>query len=549
MQKVLTSEEIREVDRQTSEQYGITPLLLMENAAHAAARVISDRLGGAVEGASILVLCGKGNNGGDGAALARVLWTQGANVEVCLIGLVSGTQGEARTNFEIIRKIVDRESFELDQADIALEEISSLEEWMEYDSFNFQSDDPDVIVDALFGIGLTHPLEGVYAEVAAFIHSYGVEEDGPLVVALDIPSGLCANSGKVDGIVPCADVTVTFTAPKPANILPPASRYNGDLAVAEIGSPCELINPLNSQLYLVTSEDAQRWLAASEFTPDSYKFQRGHALLIAGSADYSGAAVLCGDAAIRSGVGLATIACPESSRQAIIGRVQPEVMVRGLPETNKGAISAEAFNEIQKFTERKITAVAIGSGMSHDEETTRDLVRKVVEARTTPMVIDADGLNALAPFDIAGSEELPIILTPHAGEFKRLLGVVDDIVDPVASVREFAKLHRVYVVLKGERPMVAEPSGCVAVSPTGNSGLGKAGNGDTLTGLIVGFVAQAAAIGIGIFETLAAAVYIAGLAGDVADERFGKRVMTASDVRECFSDALKLVMEDDNRSL
>jgi len=534
---------MREVDRLTTVEYGIPSLLLMENAAQAAARVICQRLGGSVERSSILILCGKGNNGGDGAALARILWTQGANVEVCLIGLVSATNGDARTNFEILRKIADRETFELDQADLALEEISSIEEWLEYDSLNFQADDPDVIVDALFGTGLTHPLEGVYSEVAAFIHTYGVEPDGPLVVALDIPSGLSADSAKVDGIVPCADVTVTFTSPKPANILPPASRYNGDLAVAEIGSPCELINIANTKLYLATRQDAERWLAATEFTPDSYKFRRGHALVIAGSADYSGAAVLCGDAAIRSGVGLATIACPESSRQAIIGRVQPEVMVRGLPETKKGAISEDAFGEIQKFTERKITAVAIGSGMSHDEDTTRKFIRTVVENRTTPVIIDADGLNALAPFDLVGDNENPLILTPHYAEFKRLLGREDEIVDTVAAVREFAELHKVYVVLKGERPLIADPSGCVVVNPTGNSGLGKAGNGDTLTGLLVGFVGQAAALKIGIFETLVAGMYIAGLAGDIAEEKYGKRIMTASDVRECFYDALVAVVE------
>jgi NAD(P)H-hydrate epimerase len=244
----------------------------MENAAQAAARVICQRLGGSVEGSSILVLCGKGNIGGDGAALARILWTQGANVEVCLIGPVSATKGDARTNFEILRKIADRETFEIDQADIALEEISSLEEWMEYDSVNFQSDDPDVIVDALFGTGLTHSLEGVYAEVAAFIHAYSGEPDGPVVVALDVPSGLCSDHGTVDGVVPCADVTVTFTSPKPANLLPPASRYNGDVAVADIGSPCELVNRIHSQLYLATKDDAQRWLAATEFTPASHKF-------------------------------------------------------------------------------------------------------------------------------------------------------------------------------------------------------------------------------------------------------------------------------------
>ena len=545
MQKVLTAEQMREVDRLTTEEYGIPSLLLMENAAQAAARVICQRLGGSVEGSSVLVFCGKGNNGGDGAALARILWTQGANVEVCLIGLVSATKGDARTNFEILRKIADRETFEIEQGDIALEEISSLEEWMEYDSVNFQADDPDVIVDALFGTGLTHALEGVYAEVAAFIHAYGTEPDGPIVVALDIPSGLCSDHGEVKGIVPYADVTVTFTSPKPGNILPPASRYNGDLAVAEIGSPCELVNRIHSQMYLSTREDAQRWLAATEFTPDSHKFKRGHALLIAGSSDYSGAAVLCGDAAIRSGVGLATIACPETSRESIIARVQPEVMVRGLAATKKGAISEVALDEIIGFTERKITAVAIGSGMSHVEETTRNFVRKVVEARTTPVVIDADGLNALAPFDIAGSAELPLILTPHIGEFKRLLGIDDDPTDLLSSLRDFAQTHKVIVVLKGERSMIAEPSGCVVVNPTGNSGLGKAGNGDTLTGLIAGFAAQAVASEIGIFESVVAAVYIAGLAGDIAEEKYGKRVMTASDVRECFHDALVAAMADD----
>ena len=546
MQKVLTAEQMREVDRLTTAEYGIPSLLLMENAAQAAARVICQRLGGSVEGSSILVLCGKGNNGGDGAALARILWTQGANVEVCLVGLVSATKGDARTNFEILRKIADRETFEIDQADIALEEISSLEEWMEYDSVNFQSDDPDVIVDALFGTGLTHPLEGVYAEVAAFIHAYGTEPDGPVVVALDVPSGICADSGRIEGVVPCADVTVTFTSPKPANILPPASRYNGDLAVAEIGSPCDLVNRIHSQLYLSTKEDAQRWLAATEFTPDSYKFKRGHALLIAGSTDYTGAAVLCGDAAIRSGVGLATIACPESSRESIIARVQPEVMVRGLDDTEKGSISEKALDKVARFVERKITAVAIGSGMSHDEETTRNFVRKVVETRTTPVVIDADGLNALAPFDMAGSVEMPLVLTPHLGEFKRLLGVEDDPADLVSTLRDFAMTHKVIVVLKGERTMIAEPSGCVVINPTGNSGLAKAGNGDTLTGMIAGFVAQAAAIEIGIFESVVASVYLAGLAGDIAEEKYGKRVMTATDVRECFSEALAAVSEDDS---
>jgi hydroxyethylthiazole kinase-like uncharacterized protein yjeF len=543
MQKVLTAAEIRDVDRMTTDEYGIPSLLLMENAAQAAARVIADRLCGPVEGSSILILCGKGNNGGDGAALARILWTHGANVEVCLIGLISATKGDARTNFDILRRIADRETFDVVKADLAFEEIASLEEWMEYDSVNFQSDDPDVVVDALFGTGLTHPLEGVYAEVAAFIHSYGAEPDGPLVIAMDIPSGLNADSAEPIGIAPCVDVTVTFTAPKPGNVLPPASRYNGDLAVADIGSPCELIGRVHSKLYIATKEDAEKWLVATEFTPDSYKFRRGHALLIAGSADYSGAAVLCGNAAIRSGVGMVTIATPESSRQSIIARVQPEVIVRGVSETENGAVSDVALDDVATLVERKVSAVAVGSGMSSDDEATRRFIRQFVENRRTPVIIDADGLNSLAPFDIHGSNELPLVLTPHIGEFKRLLGS-DEIGDPVSAVREFAERHHVIVVLKGERPLIADPGGCVVVNPTGNSGLGKAGNGDTLTGLIAGFVAQAVELKVGVFESVVAAVYLAGVAGDIAEEKYGKRIMTAGDVRECFHDALTLVMEE-----
>src|SRR5688500_13614200 len=172
MRKVLTAAEMREIDRLTTEKYGIPSILLMENAAHAAARVITEKLGGSVTDRSILVLCGKGNNGGDGAALARILWQQGADVEVCLFGLVEGTKGDARVNFGILQKITESENFEVDQTDLAFEEITGLEEWLEYDSLNFHSEDPDVIVDALVGTGLKQPLDGVYAEVAAFVSAF-----------------------------------------------------------------------------------------------------------------------------------------------------------------------------------------------------------------------------------------------------------------------------------------------------------------------------------------------------------------------------------------
>jgi NAD(P)H-hydrate epimerase len=546
MRKVLTAAEMREVDRLTTETYGIPSMILMENAAHAAARVIAGQLGGDVAGSSVLVLCGKGNNGGDGAALARILWTQGADVEVVLLGLVADTKADARMNFEILQRIAENESLELDQADLAFEEITSIEEWYDYDAMNFQADEADVIVDALFGTGLTRPLEGVYEQAAAFIYSFnaGDGDDGPLIVSLDVPSGIDADRGEMIGTAPCADVTVTFTAPKLANVLPPAANFSGELFVEHIGSPCELVAGSPSMTFLAEAADAGNWLERTEFSPSSYKNRRGHALVIAGSKNYSGAAVLCGNSAIRSGVGLVTIATPESSRDPIAARVSPEVMVRGISEED-GAASAAAFDEIAEFWEN-VDVVAIGSGLSSTGAGTRAFVHRVVEHRRTPVVIDADGLNALSPFELKGSAELPLILTPHEGEFLRLLGTTnkDTLADRVTVAREFAVQHNVILLLKGERALVAGPDGKVAIIPTGNSGLGKAGNGDTLTGLVAGFAAQAAQMKIDMFETCVAAAYLGGLAGDIAEEEFGKRVMTASDVRDSLVEAMENVRSE-----
>ena len=543
MQKIVTAEEMREIDRLTTERYGIPPMILMENAAHAASRVIVEKLGGSVDGKSVLILCGKGNNGGDGATLGRILWQQGADVEVCLFGLADDTKNEARANFDILRKITEDENFELTQSDLAFEEITSLEEWLDYDSLNFHCDDPDVLVDALFGTGLTHPLDGVFEQVAAFIDAFAdpAGDSETLVVSIDVPSGLCSDESDCIGANPRAHVTVTFTAPKIANVLPPAANCNGELHVANIGSPCNLLTDSPSQTFLAEADDVAGWFSRTEFTSNSYKNKRGHALLIAGAANYSGAAVLCGNAAIRSGVGVVTIATPESSRAGIIGRVAPEVMVRGVAETNGGAVSENAFDEIKEFSSN-VDVIAIGSGLSSSDESTRTLVRRVVEERTTPVLIDADGLNLLAPLNIKGSDELPLILTPHAGEFRKLAGITngDEMKDRVGCARSFAQKHHVILVLKGERVMIAEPSGRVVISPTGNSGLGKAGNGDTLTGIIAGFIGQAVQMRTDISDSVVAAVYVAGLAGDIAEKKFGKRMMTASDTAEALADCFRL---------
>lgn len=538
MLKVLTAAQMREVDRLTTERYGIPSIVLMENAANAVARVITEKLGGSVKGKSILILCGPGNNGGDGAAIGRLLELEGAVVQVQLFGRVADSKGDARTNFEILRSRTPNgysgRSLWFYERDTNLED-DGFDDWLDGTDF----DQADVVVDALFGTGLSRSLDGFFSLLAGTLGNWKREYERPLFVAVDIPSGLNADSGSPLEHNIEAHCTVTFTAPKAGNVVGPAAGFNGELIIADIGSPGRLIEQQDSMLLLAERRDVADWLHASKFSSASYKNKRGHALIVAGSKNYSGAAVLCGDAAMRSGCGLVTLATPESSRESVAARALPEVMVRGVADTPNGAIDVTALDEIGDLIE-KADSLAIGCGLFQDESTGR-FVRKVIDAGRQPVVVDADALNLLSPFAVPaanGASRAPLILTPHEGEFLRLLGAEDKelLKDRVAAVRDFATTHKVFLVLKGERVLIGHPDGRVVVNPTGNSGLGKAGNGDTLTGILVGFLAQGAKMDIDVFETVVAAVYIAGMAGDVAERKFGKRVMTASDVRECLVD-------------
>lgn len=525
---------MREVDRLTTERYGIPSIILMENAAHAVAGVITDKVGGSVKGKSILILCGKSNNGGDGAALARLLWMNGAFVSFLMFGRVAEAKGDAGTNLQIlsaIEKDVATSGGEFNKLLVheADEDLVPMLEAM------LSSGDIDIVVDALFGTGVTSALSGIYAKVIQRL-----ENHRPHIISVDMPSGLNADLGVPIGRNISASTTVTFTAPKTANVVAPACRFNGELVIANIGSPQELIDEQPSRLFVGEAFDAVQWFKRSEFTSGSYKNKRGHALIIAGSKNYTGAAVLAGNAAIRSGAGLVTVATPEGSLDGVVSRSVPEVMVRGLEQLDDGSAADIADGELQALL-KNMDGVAIGSGLSAQSEETRSFVRQIVEKRQTATIIDADGLTALSPWITSGSADFPLILTPHEGEFMRLLGTTDKdaISDRVAAVRNFASEHNVIIVLKGERVLIGEPGGKVVVNPTGNSGLGKAGNGDTLTGILAGFVAQATAMKIDIFETVVAAVYVAGMAGDIAEKKYGKRVMTASDVRECLMDAFE----------
>jgi len=571
MQKVLTAAQMREVDRLTTEKYGIPSIILMENAAHAVARVITEKLGGSVKGKSILILCGKGNNGGDGAALARILMGKGAFVDVFLFGKVEKTRGDARTNFEILRKTTFRTNSREGVEEIfgpymlGFEEVGSIREWVNEYSME---PDPDCVVDALFGTGLSGELDSDYRLIfdAVWFRPDLQESDHPILrVAIDIPSGLQSDTERLGGVNSTVDVTVTFTAPKIANVLPEASNYNGEVVVESIGSPHVLVGVAPSNVFVTELDDAAEFLRTTRFETSSYKNKRGHAFLIAGSEDYSGAAVLAGNSAMRSGVGLVTLAAPKECKTEIASRLLPDVILKGI----------DTESDSQDLT-TKANAIAIGCGLDATDPAIETLVRNIVATREVPVIIDAGALWFYSPMQKpahvssphvskgssdrkatavspnwppadAGSSDL--ILTPHEGEFLRLLGTDDKdaIKDRVAAVRDFATKNNVILVLKGERVLIGEPTGKVVVNPTGNSGLGKAGNGDTLTGILAGFVAQANAMKIDIFETVVAAVYVAGMAGDIAEKKFGKRVMTASDVRECLTDAFTELSIHDNQ--
>lgn len=539
---------MRQIDRLTVDNFETPSLLLMEAAADATLRAIASHFSGDLKNKKARVLCGPGNNGGDGAAVARALARTSVQTDVVLFGRVEDTKGDPRTNFEIVRRLASFEAgSSVMPSPLSFFESATVSDWEEVARPRATY---DIIVDALFGTGLTRPLEGVYLQVIQHLAMIRAARDRyararPLIVAIDVPSGLNADLAEPIGEAVRADLTVAFTAPKPANVLPPASHFNGELLVADIGSPAALVHAARPNLFLTQAEDAREWLVSTRYSPDSYKNTHGHVLVVGGSRGYTGAAALCGNAAIRSGAGLVTIATPASAQAAVAAASMPEVMTTALAETDRGAVSDDAVDHVMKLAS-KASVVAVGPGLSAADERTRRFVKSIVVRRTTPVVVDADGLNCLAPWpdDLNGSREYPLILTPHAGEMLRLLGTTDksELRDRVDAVRNFATRYRLILVLKGSRSIVASPGGQVFVNPTGNPGLGTAGAGDTLTGIISGFNAQAFATLLGEADAVSAtlaALYVGGLAGDLAACQYGMRTMVASDIHQHLSAAVR----------
>jgi ADP-dependent NAD(P)H-hydrate dehydratase / NAD(P)H-hydrate epimerase len=513
----MTADEMRRADRRTIDEVGLPGAVLMENAGAAVARLVDDRFPRARR---VAVLCGRGNNGGDGFVVARRL---GARAEAFLLGAREGVEGDARTHLL---------AFERSGGRLAV--VADAEAWAGVRS---RVEEADLIVDAVLGTGLRSAPSGLAAEAIAVIG--GRFDGGVPVVAVDLPSGLSSDDGTEDWPAARATVTVTFGAPKRGHVLPPACHRAGELVVADIGITAQSLAAANPSLFLL--EDADAAEAFPLRRRGAHKGDFGHLLIAAGSVGKTGAAVLGAGGALRAGAGLVTVATPEPC-VAVVAAARPEAMTEPLPATARGGLAEAALPRLLDLAGLR-DAVVLGPGLGQDPET-RAVVRAFVRECPVPLVIDADGLNALAPTGGGGGDlgalrrDAPTVLTPHPGEMARLVGAKTTEVqrERVRRALALARETGCVVVLKGERTLVAEPGGRAAVSRTGNPGMATGGTGDVLAGVVGSLLARQGAL-----LSATAAVVVHGRAGDLAARARGEEGMTAGDVVESLPEAIESV--------
>jgi NAD(P)H-hydrate epimerase len=591
--KIVTAEEMRAIDRATTEKYGIPSLTLMENAGAAVAEFAQKHF----DFNSVCAVCGKGNNGGDGFVAARKLHQAGKKVSVIVLAELDDLRGDA---LEMFKKLPVKTIFVPEEKFLGMPKV---EEMLK----------SDLILDAILGTGFKPPLKGV-AEKAII----RINKAPGFVLAVDIPSGIDADAAEPPeaGITYVhADGIISFTAAKPALVF--GNLTDGPIAIAAIGSP-ERIIPAQSHLpeNVFTSRDAQA--ISMPRLPDAHKGDFGHILVIGGSVGKSGAAAMAGMAALRAGAGLVTVASPKSV-QPLIAAYSPELMTEPLPETSEGTISLLALAERERLLKGK-SVVVIGPGLSGNEETA-EFVRDLVSVCSAAMVIDADGLNAfqgrpeeLRPDSDVGPFSMRV-LTPHPGEMSRLIGIpTGDIqLNRIGLAGKTARDTKTCIVLKGHRTVVANPLGHVWINTTGNPGMAKGGSGDVLSGIVAAMLAQFAQMegagflpsemgtdiqGAGPLPTsmfhwvsgndpdaeqirtlrdeyrkkkdasllkevqslidqkvrsaimlvgslyVAKAVYLHGLAGDIAASLFGQQSMIATDIIHCLGEAFAVCEEE-----
>jgi len=505
---ILTAEQMKRIDQRAETDHGIPADHLMDNAGREVALALARRHGD-LAARRILILCGKGNNGGDGLTAARHLLGMGVRARVALLcraselsGPAAGACEKARSSGVVVEEIADDESW------------AALRRWLP---------ENDLLVDALLGTGLRGEARGRAREAIEAINGAGCD-----VVSIDVPSGLSGSDALAPAIAVEADATIALAALKIPHVFPPAMRFAGKVEVADIGIPEAAIEAERPDLHFM-DEAAARGLLPRRRRSD-HKGTYGHVLAVAGSRGKSGAAVLLARAALRSGAGLVTVAAPASAQPMIAASV-PEAMTVALPETEEGTLARQALGAIEALLAgRDVLAAGPGLGTGAGAA---EVIRSLAASCRKPMVLDADVLNILAGGK-AGARKIgaaaAAIVTPHPGEAARLLGLTAKEVqaDRLGAVRRLAREMGCCALLKGDRTLTAVPEGTVRVNSTGNPGMATGGSGDALTGIAAAWLAQ----GLSPLDAASLAAFVHGLAGDEAARRLGEIAMTAGDLIE-----------------
>jgi NAD(P)H-hydrate epimerase len=511
--KLATAGEMAAVDRCASECHGVAVAELMERAGRCTAAA-AEQLLGPVRGRRVALFCGRGNNGGDGFVAARVLRERGAEASVVLVGDPADLRAEARAAWDAARA-----------AGVGLTACATASA---LDAARARVSGVDLVVDALLGTGFTPPARDLVKAAIGLVNSLGLP-----VLAVDIPSGLAADHGRVAGEAVRATATVTFGYPKPGLVLHPGARHVGRLWLADIGFPSGTDDLVAGDLRVTTAGDLAPHLAPRD--PESHKGTFGHVLLVAGSRGMAGAAALAARGALRAGAGLVTAALPASIAPVLLPGL-PEVMLLPLPDD----AAATVIEHLPR-----VSALAVGPGLSRGDRPAR-LVRDLCAAAGLPLLIDADALDALAA---AGPQTLfqrrtPAVLTPHPGEISRLLGmsVADVQADRIGAARACAGRFNAVVVLKGCRTVVAPPIGPLWINPTGNPAMAAAGMGDVLAGVIAAHLAR----GMAPLDAAVFGVYLHGLAGDLAVAKAGPWGILAAEVADHIPAAVRSLRNRDD---
>ena len=507
--KIATVDDIKRLDNEASTKYGISRLLLMENAAMAIKNVVEHEFG--VSGLKILVVAGPGNNGGDGLAAARQLHSCGADTTICILTDEDKFKGEAKKNLEIVKNI-----------GLPIHRIT------EASDLNPYLLDSDLVIDAIFGTGLNRDVRGIYADAIDAINDSYVP-----VLSVDIPSGINGDNGQVMGTAIYADYTVTFGLPKPGHFIYPGAEHVGKLYISHISYPRALIedDELNIELNTPT-------LIPPRYG-DTHKGDYGRCLFIAGSKIYMGAPYLAAYSFLVTGGGMSYLSTVDSISRYIAVK-GGEIILIPLKETSEGYISSENIDTIMDHAER-MDFIVIGPGLGLSEDTEKITI-EIVKNVDKPILVDGDGLTHISKYlEILNGREAPTILTPHPGEMSRLtqLDIPTIKKDKINIVKRFCMRYGVYLALKGANTIIGYPNGKIFINTSGNPGMATAGTGDVLAGMIPALYCQ----GLDIGDALRTGVFLHGVAGDIAAQKYGLEGVTASRVMRNINNAIKFLEE------